>query len=41
VASDPLKFERDKIEQARRELTVAVERAGRVLNAPGGTEPSN
>ena len=36
---DPLRLEKQKIETARRELSEAVERAGRVLNSPSGNEP--
>jgi SulP family sulfate permease len=37
--TDPLRLEKEKIETARRELSEAVERAGRVLNAPAGVDP--
>ena len=36
-ASDPLLAEKEKIEAVRKELAVALERAGNVLNAPSGT----
>ncbi len=38
VVSDPLLLERERIESARRELAMAVEHAGKVLNAPAGTD---
>ena len=36
---DPLRLEKQKIETARRELSAAVERAGRVLNSTPGDDP--
>jgi SulP family sulfate permease len=36
--NDPLRLEREQIEMARRDLAGAVERAGKVLNAPAGTD---
>ncbi len=39
ATEDPLRLEKEQLETARRELSVAVERAGRVLNTPTGIKP--
>jgi SulP family sulfate permease len=38
-SGDPLFAEKQRIEAARKDLAMAVERAGKVLNAPSETEP--